>query len=186
MNNIKLMAVDLAKNVFQVCALDDRYLILNAGQTVLDLQTGLEWMRCIVGQVWNGSTCEMTEARQPMFEGQDDAMGIFMSWQNSLLYIENLNVAGFASNNDWRMSNLKEAISIQEYSCYTPAINNTVFPNTPSYDVWSSTTNPNSSRTALGAGAGFGIGISSKADTIVGPHTRIVRTYPDTSIVYQP
>ena len=40
MNNIKLMAVDLAKNVFQVCALDDRYLILNAGHTVLDLQTG--------------------------------------------------------------------------------------------------------------------------------------------------
>ena len=61
---ISRVGVDLAKNVFQVCALDDRYLILNAGQTVLDLQTGLEWMRCIPGQVWNGSTCEMTEARQ--------------------------------------------------------------------------------------------------------------------------
>ena len=25
---------------------------------VIDLQNGVEWMRCSVGQVWNGSGCE--------------------------------------------------------------------------------------------------------------------------------
>ena len=25
---------------------------------VIDLQNGVEWMRCSAGQVWNGSSCE--------------------------------------------------------------------------------------------------------------------------------
>jgi hypothetical protein len=28
------------------------------GHLVIDLQNGVEWMRCSVGQVWNGSDCE--------------------------------------------------------------------------------------------------------------------------------
>lgn len=38
--------------------IDDRYLIQSDGATVKDTQTGLTWMRCSVGQKWDGVDCQ--------------------------------------------------------------------------------------------------------------------------------
>lgn len=37
--------------------IDDRYRVLGDGSEVKDVQTGLVWARCSVGQSWDGKTC---------------------------------------------------------------------------------------------------------------------------------
>jgi hypothetical protein len=45
----------LPQNVTAI--VDGRYHVLGDGSEVKDMQTGLVWQRCSVGQSWNGSTC---------------------------------------------------------------------------------------------------------------------------------
>ncbi|EEZ00462.1 fimh-like protein [Vibrio sp. RC586] len=59
------------------------------------------------------------------------------NWQNSINYCENLNYAGY---DDWRLPNIKEAVSIVNYNKTSPAIDEEFFPNTPvKYFFWTST-----------------------------------------------
>lgn len=99
---------------------DSRY-ILNTNGTALDKKTGLLWMRCALGQFWTGDTC----------------IGLpqSSSWQQALQSAEN---KVFAGQSDWRLPNIKELQSLLESSCYSPAINLTVFPNASSDLYWSS------------------------------------------------
>ena len=55
-------------------------------------------------------------------------------------FIKALNNAKYGGFSDWRMPNVKELISIEDLSKYSPAINITWFPNTVSSYYWSSTT----------------------------------------------
>lgn len=95
--------------------------ILNNNGTVTDNQTGLMWMRCSLGQMWDGTTC--TERASTY------------TWAQALATASETNYAGFS---DWYLPNIKELTSIVETACYNPAINQTVFPNTPSNGYWSS------------------------------------------------
>ena len=94
---------------------------LNDNGTVTDNQTGLIWMRCSLGQIWDGTTC--TEYASSY------------TWAQALAGANETNYAGFS---DWYLPNIKELASIVESACYNPAINQTVFPNTPSSRYWSS------------------------------------------------
>ncbi|TWI75378.1 uncharacterized protein DUF1566 [Desulfobotulus alkaliphilus] len=95
--------------------------------TVTHKPTGLMWMRCSLGQVWDGSTCMGDASRY--------------SWQGALQETQDFNAAGgFAGHTDWRLPNINEMESIVERRCYEPAIHGDVFPqsglSSPSF--WSS------------------------------------------------
>lgn len=94
---------------------------VNSDNTVTDLATGLMWQRCTVGQ--SGTDCSGGRKK-------------YLQWDNALKAAEESTVAGYS---DWRLPNIKELTSILERRCYQPAMNLTIFPNTPDGRIyWSS------------------------------------------------
>lgn len=94
--------------------------------TVTHKLTGLVWMRCALGQKWNGKTCTGIPAAY--------------DWQQALQAVAAFNAgAGFAGYADWRLPNIKELDSIVEVQCSMPSINLHVFPGTPASRFWSGT-----------------------------------------------
>jgi hypothetical protein len=113
---------------------DGRYVDHGDG-TVTDTVTGLMWKQCSEGQ--SGSGCATGSAA-------------LFTWGDALQRVVNVN-AGSASENlgyeDWRLPNLKELRSLVETACYSPAINTTLFPATPSTGFWPSSPRVNDSAT---------------------------------------
>lgn len=97
-------------------------LVDNADGTVSDSATGLMWMKCSVGQTFSNNSCigDATE----------------LNWQQALVFAHGYQ---FANLDGWRLPNIKELATITERQCVRPAINEVLFPNTPSDDFWSST-----------------------------------------------
>ncbi|MCG8427505.1 MAG: DUF1566 domain-containing protein [Chromatiales bacterium] len=93
-------------------------LVVHEG-TVTDSSTGLTWMRCAIGQVWDGAACTGTAGEY--------------TWNEALALTVN-----FAEQSDWRLPNIQELQSIVDYTAYRPAIDNGIFPNTPLSEFWSS------------------------------------------------
>ncbi len=87
--------------------------------TVTHNRTGLMWMKCVLGQ--SGSDCTTGSANA-------------YTWDQALQTPVGFSYAGYS---DWRVPNIKELASIAETACYSPAINLSVFPNTPASYVWS-------------------------------------------------
>ena len=77
--------------------------------------TGLEWKRCAEGLMWIGTGCI----------GRANTW----TWQGALQHANA--VSG------WRLPNLNELHSIVERCRMDPAVNQQVFPGTPSSDFWS-------------------------------------------------
>ena len=101
---------------------DSRFEV-DADGTVLDLETGLMWKQCYIGQ-----------------SGDCSSSLLGVNWSGALQSIDTLNSnGGFASYTDWRLPNINELRSLYEISCYNPAINLTIFPNVRSTAVISST-----------------------------------------------
>lgn len=94
---------------------------INGDGTVTHLKTGLVWMQCSLGQTWEAGDCTGTATTY--------------DWQAALDAAES---EEFASETDWRLPNIKELGSIVEMACYSPAINETIFPETQSSFYWSS------------------------------------------------
>ena len=91
----------------------------NGDGTVTHRITGLTWMRCAVGMKWDGSTCTGTASTY--------------TWDQSTKLTSN-----FANKSDWRLPSIAELNTIVERENSFPAINVTIFPNTPSdQSFWS-------------------------------------------------
>jgi hypothetical protein len=113
------------------------HLVGNSNGTATDPKTGLVWKRCSEGQSWNegSSSCTGTIAKY--------------KWQEALVRAKDVRESQANTENfgyhDWRLPNIKELQTIMERQCYAPAINLTIFPNTPSAGhntapwYWSST-----------------------------------------------
>ncbi|MBE0626056.1 MAG: DUF1566 domain-containing protein [Burkholderiales bacterium] len=94
----------------------------NGDGTVTDPATGLTWMRCSIGQTWNGSACGGTANNYAW----DDAM---VSPAAEI----------FAGHSDWRLPNVRELQTILDRTKFNPAIDTAAFPDTPAAQFWSAT-----------------------------------------------
>jgi hypothetical protein len=96
----------------------------NRDGTVTDNKTTLTWMRCSLGQRWDA--------------GCIGDVSLY-NWQEALAAANNFS---FAEQDDWRLPNIKELLSIGEQACYSPAFNANIFPNISSSGWWSSSPIP--------------------------------------------
>jgi hypothetical protein len=96
---------------------DSRYQAATAnGSEVKDLDTGLVWQRCVMGQKWDGTSCSGDPVAQ--------------DWN-----LATKTVAGTG----WRLPTQKELEGLAEKSCFDLALNQTWFGSGPSGWVWTST-----------------------------------------------
>ncbi len=97
----------------------ERYNYSADGSEVTDSQTGLIWSRCSEGQAWNGSAC----------------LGV------PALFLHEAGLRHAQSKgNGWRLPNIKELDSIVDRTKANPAIDTSVFPNTPPLSGYLSST----------------------------------------------
>jgi hypothetical protein len=92
--------------------------------TVTDRRSGLQWMRCSVGQAWVGGGCA----------GTPEAL----SWRQVNDEAAKTNQSGVFFYNDWRLPNIRELATITERQCANPRINLELFPGTPASPFWTS------------------------------------------------
>ncbi len=102
-----------------------KHYVDNHDGTILDTRTGLQWMRCSLGQYWNGRTC--------------GGKAIECSLQDALNYTAQLNNnqslnCGYT---DWRIPTWDELTSIRGKS--SQLIDRKVFPDTPDSRFWTIT-----------------------------------------------
>ncbi len=117
---------------------DSRYTI-NADNTVTDIQINLIWQRCSIGQDQTSTTCSGSTTTH--------------NWQDALALASSDTTAGF---NDWRLPNVEELRSIAAINRMSPAINTVAFPNTVSFNYWSSSPIASFSRGAWSITFGVG------------------------------
>ncbi len=116
-----------------------RYLVSSDG-TAKDTVTGLTWMRCLVGQEWNGQTC-VGEAKT--FKWKDAIKQGYGDWR--VPSIEKLRTLVYCSNGQPDYFSLGEDYSDNDSGCKgepekdhdVPTLVAGVFPNNPAYIVWS-------------------------------------------------
>lgn len=89
--------------------------------TVTHKKTALVWTQCSLGQSPENGHC-VGEASQ-------------FNWQEAL----NAATTNYFGYSDWRLPNLNELQSILENRCWSPSINHTAFPATPSTRFWTAT-----------------------------------------------
>jgi len=94
------------------------------GATVTDKETTLSWMRCAVGQEWDGKTC--------------NGAAQTLAWPQAMARVDEINAQGYAGHSDWRMPVVPELASIVERQCFNPRMNSVVFPGAPAQVFWSS------------------------------------------------
>jgi hypothetical protein len=127
--------------------------------TITDTATSLIWRQCSEGQA-NDTSCT--------------GSALTYTWQQALQIPQTLNTSGgFAGHTDWRLPNLKELRSIVEEACYSPSINSTRFPNTPSSHFWSASASASGSSHAWDVG--FDGGYSSYGNRSGSKRVRLVR-----------
>ena len=101
----------------------------NLDGTITDNATGLMWVK-------NPSLCG--GSTYPNTWASDLNKPNIMTWANAITNCEALDYAG---HNDWRLPNIKELVSIVNFSRQIPAVDPTIFTVAPTYfDYWSSTT----------------------------------------------
>ena len=147
----------------------DRYRILGEhGEIVEDTETGLQWMRCSLGQTWNGQDC-IGKARHFSYDEGRQAADLVDGWR--LPTIAELNTLTYCSSgHPGRFSNGRQCGG--EYTA--PTIVNEAFPNAPPSDFWSDT--PNEFDTSYSWGVYFGNGLCSYYPRSYSCSIRLVRS----------
>ncbi len=124
--------------------------------TVTDPNTGLVWMRCAQGQTWSYGTCKGA-ANFYTFDGA-----------NALT-----NTVAFAGKSDWRLPNIRELLTIVDYTAAYPAVDSTVFPNFSGLFFWSGS--PHASNSSLAWRVYFNFGYGNQGNRGERGAVRLVR-----------
>ncbi len=125
-----------------------------SGDQVKDVRTNLTWQRCAAGQTWNSATSRCAGAAYSL------------SWVEALAL----------TDGEWRLPNIKELLSIVESACAYPAINDSVFPDTPETAFWTASPYINNTHTWVVL---FGDGNDSGSDKNNGAAIRLVKDSSD-------
>ena len=96
---------------------------------VIDLQSGVEWLRCSVGQRWDGAQCvgEIVKLNQEMS-------------------VQAIELANEQLGGNWRLPTREELENIVCQECSRPKIDASIFPNTPAEPFWTGEQNKYSPR----------------------------------------
>ena len=86
---------------------------------VVDLERQIEWLRCSVGQRWNGNECS------------GNIINLSLDMVPKALVIANEQLGG-----QWRLPSKSELKSIVCKECSSPKINEDIFPNTDNAPYW--------------------------------------------------
>jgi hypothetical protein len=108
--------------LYPLSAPTDRF-VDNHDGTVTDNSTHMMWMRCSMGQDWNGSACTKTPEAMAWQAAQDATLALNKQ-------------GGYAKHDDWRLPRIPELAAIVERQCADPRINIAVFPDTPAAYYW--------------------------------------------------
>ncbi len=100
-------------------ASDSRFIVKE--HIVVDLEHKIEWLRCTVGQRWNGNKCV------------GNIVNLSLDMVPTALDIANEQLGG-----KWRLPSKAELTSIVCKSCPSPKINAKIFPNTDNAPYWTS------------------------------------------------
>ena len=98
-------------------ASDSRFILKD--HIVVDLERKIEWLRCSVGQQWNGSKCV------------GNIVNLSLDVVPKAIDIANEQLGG-----QWRLPSKKELTSIVCKECSSPKINQEIFPNTDNAPYW--------------------------------------------------
>ena len=91
---------------------------------VIDLRFGIEWLRCTVGQVWDGSTC----IGEPVKLNQEEIATAILQANEQL-------------GGSWRLPTLEELKGLVCEECERPKISKKYCPQTASEPYWTSDVN---------------------------------------------
>jgi len=100
---------------------DSRYIFHDDG-TLTDIKTKITWMRCALGQKWDGKTCLGNATHY--------------DWQQAKEAVADLNSDSFGEPTLWRLPKVPELASIVERQCFQPRVNLSAFPATPAQLFW--------------------------------------------------
>ena len=98
-------------------ASDSRFVVKE--HIVVDLENKIEWLRCSVGQRWNGNEC------------LGNIVNLSLDMVPRALEIANEQLGG-----DWRLPSKMELKSIVCKKCPSPKIDKNIFPNTDNAPYW--------------------------------------------------
>jgi len=102
---------------------------INEDGTVTDIETGLTWQRCALGQRWSGATC-IGEAELYTWEEANHSYNPLAGKRGE--------------EKNWRLPKLNELAGIVDIRCKSPRIDLELFPNTLSQPFWTTNNAPGS------------------------------------------
>ena len=119
MANLRFIAVLLILTIkcSNLFAGDSRF--VTKEHIVVDLERQIEWLRCSVGQRWNGSECS------------GNIVNLSLDMVPKALEIANEQLGG-----GWRLPSKAELKSIVCKECPSPKIDKEIFPNTDNAPYW--------------------------------------------------
>ncbi|MGD8566657.1 MAG: DUF1566 domain-containing protein [Gammaproteobacteria bacterium] len=100
---------------------------VNDNGTVTDIESGLTWQRCAVGQHWQGGTC-VGKARP-------------LTWNQARVLIKSKQQSRNGQYT-WRIPKLTEIAGIADIRCRSPRIDLSIFPGTLATPYWTANNTP--------------------------------------------